>query len=65
MINSFGNLGGFAGPYVIGYLTDHTKEYGVGYGAGIIYIGIMAIAGAALVLSVSAARSAPAERSNT
>jgi len=61
MINSFGNLGGFAGPYVIGYLTDRTK----GYGAGIIYLGLMAIAGAALVLSVSAARSGRAERSNT
>ena len=64
MINSFGNLGGFAGPYVIGYLTDRTK----GYGAGIVYLGFMAIAGAALVLSVSAARSGrrveSAERSN-
>jgi ACS family tartrate transporter-like MFS transporter len=53
MINSFGNLGGFAGPYVIGFLTDRTG----GYGAGIAYLGMMGVAGAALVLSVSAAGS--------
>ena len=49
MINSFGNLGGFAGPFVIGFLTDRTG----GYKAGIIYLGVMAVAGAILVLSVS------------
>ena len=49
MINSFGNLGGFAGPYVIGFLTDRTG----GYKAGIIYLGLMAVAGAMLVLLVS------------
>jgi ACS family tartrate transporter-like MFS transporter len=49
MINSFGNLGGFAGPFVIGFLTDRTG----GYKAGIIYLGLMAVAGAILVLSVS------------
>jgi ACS family tartrate transporter-like MFS transporter len=49
MINSFGNLGGFAGPYVIGFLTDRTGSYQ----AGIIYLGLMAVAGAILVLSVS------------
>ena len=52
MINSFGNLGGFAGPFVIGFLTDRTG----GYGAGIIYLGLMAVAGAILVLSVSRAK---------
>jgi len=56
MINSFGNLGGFAGPYVIGFLTDRTG----GYGAGIVYLGAMALAGAVLVLSVHASRSRPA-----
>jgi len=61
MINSFGNLGGFAGPYVIGFLTDRTG----GYAAGIIYLGLMAVAGAALVLSVHAGRPAqPATGSN-
>ncbi len=52
MINSFGNLGGFAGPYVIGFLTDRTGTYQ----AGIIYIGLMAVVGAILVLSVSRAK---------
>ena len=52
MINSFGNLGGFAGPYVIGFLTDRTGAYQ----AGIIYIGLMAVLGAILVLSVSRAK---------
>lgn len=65
MINSFGNLGGFAGPYVIGFLTDRTG----GYGAGIAYLGCMGVAGAVLVLSVSAAGSRPTQskddRSNT
>lgn len=60
MINSFGNLGGFAGPYVIGFLTDRTG----GYGAGIAYLGMMGVAGAALVLSVSAAGARREERSN-
>ena len=48
MINSFGNLGGFAGPYVIGFLTDRTG----GYGAGVVYLGAMAVLGGLLVLSV-------------
>jgi ACS family tartrate transporter-like MFS transporter len=60
MINSFGNLGGFAGPYVIGFLTDRTG----GYGAGIAYLGLMSVAGAALILSVSTARTKLGERSN-
>lgn len=60
MINSFGNLGGFAGPYVIGFLTDRTG----GYGAGIAYLGMMGVAGAALVLSVSAGGTRRGERSN-
>jgi MFS transporter, ACS family, tartrate transporter len=63
MINSFGNLGGFAGPYVIGFLTDRTG----GYGAGIVYLGCMAVAGAALVLAVHVSRTAasPGERENS
>jgi ACS family tartrate transporter-like MFS transporter len=58
MINSFGNLGGFAGPYVIGFLTDRTG----GYGAGIAYLGCMGIAGALLVLAVNSAKAAVPRR---
>jgi ACS family tartrate transporter-like MFS transporter len=30
MINSFGNLGGFVGPYVLGYVKDATDSYDIG-----------------------------------
>jgi ACS family tartrate transporter-like MFS transporter len=52
LINSFGNLGGFVGPYVVGFLTDRTGDYS----AGIVYLGATALAGCALILSVRAAR---------
>jgi ACS family tartrate transporter-like MFS transporter len=46
IINSIGNLGGFAGPYVIGFLTEKTGNYS----AGILYLVGSAIAGGLLVL---------------
>jgi ACS family tartrate transporter-like MFS transporter len=52
LINSFGNLGGFVGPYVVGFLTDRTGTYA----AGIVYLGATALVGCALILSVHAAR---------
>ena len=52
LINSFGNLGGFVGPYVVGFLTDRTGTYA----AGIVYLGAMALVGSAMILSVRAAR---------
>ncbi len=30
LINSFGNLGGFVGPYIFGYLRTHTGNYDAG-----------------------------------
>jgi ACS family tartrate transporter-like MFS transporter len=30
LINSVGNLGGFAGPYVMGWLKDTTGDYRIG-----------------------------------
>ncbi len=40
LINSVGNLGGFAGPYAIGFLTDKTGTYAAGVyylvGAGLL-----------------------------
>jgi ACS family tartrate transporter-like MFS transporter len=47
-INSVGNLGGFAGPYVIGFLTDKTGTYQ----AGIFYLVASGIVGGLLVLSL-------------
>jgi len=52
LINSFGNLGGFVGPYVVGFLTDRTGTYS----AGIVYLGAVALLGFALILSVHTAR---------
>lgn len=48
MINSVGNLGGFVGPYIVGYLTKKTDSY---YG-GIIYLSCSALVGAILILMV-------------
>lgn len=52
LINATGNLGGFAGPYMIGYLSDLTG----GYTAGIIYLVVCGLIGSALVLSLRVAR---------
>lgn len=48
MINSIGNLGGFAGPYIVGYINKTTGSF---YG-GIIYLACSAFAAALLVLAV-------------
>jgi ACS family tartrate transporter-like MFS transporter len=47
-INSIGNLGGFAGPYVIGFLSDKTGTYQ----AGIYYLVASGLVGGLLVLSL-------------
>lgn len=47
IINSLGNLGGFAGPYVIGYINERTGSF-VG---GILYLSLSAaIAGIAILM---------------
>jgi ACS family tartrate transporter-like MFS transporter len=51
LINATGNLGGFAGPYMIGYLADVTG----GYTAGIMYLVASGLIGSALVLSLRTA----------
>lgn len=48
LINSVGNIGGFVGPYGVGYLRDATQSFS----AGLIGIGVIVIAGGALVLAV-------------
>jgi len=48
LINSFGNLGGFVGPYIVGYLTTATHSFV----AGVIYLAASAASAAALVLLV-------------
>jgi len=48
LINSVGNVGGFVGPYGIGYLRDATG----GFGSGLVAIGVIVMLGGALVLAV-------------
>ena len=48
LINSIGNLGGFVGPYIIGFLTDKTGSYT----AGILYLVACGLVGSVLVLSL-------------
>jgi hypothetical protein len=47
VISSFGQLGGFAGPYIVGFLTDRTGTYA----AGTFYlIGSAVVAGGLMLL---------------
>jgi ACS family tartrate transporter-like MFS transporter len=48
LINATGNLGGFAGPYMIGYLADLTGTYT----AGIFYLVATGLVGSGLVLAL-------------
>ncbi|HEV2964201.1 MAG TPA: MFS transporter [Candidatus Angelobacter sp.] len=48
MINSIGNLGGFAGPYIVGYLNRTTHSFST----GVIYLSLSAMAAATLVLTL-------------
>jgi len=48
LINSVGNLGGFAGPYIVGYLNRTAHSFS----AGVIYLSLSAVVAAALVLSL-------------
>jgi MFS transporter, ACS family, tartrate transporter len=50
LVNSVGNLGGFVGPYALGYIKDATQSFA----PGLILIGAVMIAGGALVLLVPA-----------
>jgi MFS transporter, ACS family, tartrate transporter len=58
LINSVGNLGGFAGPYVVGFISQRT---GTLYG-GLAFAGISMLVAATLVLLLpkTANASAPA-----
>jgi ACS family tartrate transporter-like MFS transporter len=60
LINSMGNLGGFVGPYLIGYLADKTG----GYAAGLLYLVICGLVGGALILSLRTGRPTTALHGN-
>ncbi|MBV9400238.1 MAG: MFS transporter [Bryobacterales bacterium] len=48
LINSFGNLGGFLGPYMLGALSDRTG----GFGPGLLYLAGCSLTSGLLVLVV-------------
>ena len=52
LINSVGNLGGFVGPYLIGYIKDSTNSFA----GGMIFLSLMALAAAGLVLVIQPAK---------
>ena len=52
LVNSVGNLGGFVGPFVVGYLSRATGSLFV----GVFYLSLSALAAAALVLSLRVGR---------
>jgi len=48
LINSFGNLGGFVGPYILGYVRTATNSFNV----GLACLAVSMVLGAVCVLSV-------------
>jgi len=49
LVNSVGNIGGFVGPNIVGYVREATR----GFAAGLVIVGAMLVAGGALVLTVN------------
>jgi len=54
LINSLGNVGGFVGPYLMGWLKQATA----GYSAGLVAVAAILLAGCALVLVATSSRDA-------
>jgi MFS transporter, ACS family, tartrate transporter len=52
LINSIGNLGGFAGPYIVGYLSKARNSFF----SGVLYLSLSAFVAALLVLSLRATK---------
>jgi len=48
LINSIGNLGGFAGPYIVGYISNRTGSF-LG---GLLYLSVSAVVAAGMILSL-------------
>ena len=48
LVNSIGNLGGFVGPYLVGWIRDATG----GFTAGLLTLAAILVVGAVIVLSV-------------
>jgi MFS transporter, ACS family, tartrate transporter len=54
LINSVGNIGGFVGPSVVGYIKDRTQSFTL----GLLFVAAIVAIGALLVLAVPDARHA-------
>lgn len=52
LINSIGNLGGFTGPFVVGYLSKATGSF---FG-GVLYLSLSALTAAGIILSLRATK---------
>lgn len=61
VINCFGNLGGFLGPYMVGALSNNTGEYR----GGMLFLGGCALAASLLVLLVRPRATAAVQDSET
>ena len=48
LINSFGNLGGFFGPYILGLLSDQSG----GFASGLLYVSACSFAAGLLILPI-------------
>ena len=48
LVNSVGNIGGFVGPYLLGYIKGHTQSFAI----GLVAIGAIVLTGGLLVLAV-------------
>jgi ACS family tartrate transporter-like MFS transporter len=53
LINSVGNIGGFVGPNIVGFVRSATSDFAT----GLAIVGAILIAGGVLVLAVKPARS--------
>ena len=58
LINSFGNLGGFVGPFILGYVRTTTNSFN----GGLALLAVSMVLGAACVLSVRSHQGAAAHR---
>jgi ACS family tartrate transporter-like MFS transporter len=52
LINSIGNLGGFVGPYIVGYVSTTTNSFA----GGVLYLSFSALLAACFVLSIRATK---------
>ena len=52
LINSIGNLGGFTGPFVVGYLSRSTGSFYI----GMLYLSLSALTAAGIILSLRATK---------